>query len=208
AVSGAVLVYDRNDHLAFASAQANALLPISVDFFQPGTRMRDLFGALFDEGGRFYARDGRKGPRKSREDWIAEQIASLWKERAEHFELRSTGQWVGYYQRRLPTGYGVCVIRDVSEQKKREEQWRTDIERVQVTEDILDELSFPIAVKAGDFSYVGVNKAYCQLVGFSSEELLGRPSVKIFSDAVARRIDGADRQIIANGISITTPERL
>src|SRR3546814_15781229 len=90
AVSGAVLVYDRNDHLAFASAQVNALLPISVDFLQPGTRMRDLFGALFDEGGRFYARDGRKGPRKSREDWIAGQIASLWKERAAHFELRST----------------------------------------------------------------------------------------------------------------------
>lgn len=75
---------------------------------------------------------------------------------------------------RLPSGLGISVVADISEQKKREEQWRIDLERVQLIEDILDNLPFPVLVKDRNLAYAAVNKAACTMVETSAESILGR----------------------------------
>ncbi|KKX24692.1 response regulator [Rhizobium sp. LC145] len=199
AISGAVLVYDRNDLIVFASQQLLGLLPVSRKFLAPGTRLRDFLGAVYDGGGRLSS-DGHGSRRMmSREDWIAKQIATLWKERAEAVEQRGTDRWVSYSRRRLPSGYGICVVRDVSEHKKREEQWRADLDRVQITEEILDNLPFPLCVQDHTFHYVAVNKAICRSFDRPADAILGRTIQEIHPDAFAERLDGVNRQVLETG---------
>ncbi len=198
-ISGAVFICDRHDLIVFASQQLLNLLPVPKSFLAPGTRLRDFLGAIYDGGGRF-ATDNT-GPRRllSREDWIAEQIATLWKERAETTERRGSDRWLSYSKRRLASGYGICVVRDVSEHKKREEQWRADMERVQITEEILDNLPFPVAVKDRSLTFVAVNKAACAFLGLSAEEILGKQIADIIRPDLRDKFEVVDRLVLETG---------
>src|SRR5690349_13582601 len=82
-LSAAVLLYDKNDLLVFASQQFSGLLRVPKSLLQPGARLRDLLAAMYDAGIRMAADTFGYRRTLSREDWVADQIASLWKERAE-----------------------------------------------------------------------------------------------------------------------------
>lgn len=206
-LQAAILVYDRSDQLVYAGGQLQLLAPLPASSLTPGARLRDLVAALFDAGGE--AGSHAYGQSSSlRESWIADKIASLWRERAEHVEQRGPDRWLHYSKRRFPNGYGVCVVRDVSEQKKREEQWRAVGERMELAEQVLDKLPFPVSIKSSDMIYVAVNQSFCRILGRSPEELLGRKACEVFDPVIAGRIGAADRQIIRNGISVTSPELL
>nr|WP_250809513.1 response regulator [Neorhizobium tomejilense] len=198
-ISGGVFVYDRNDLIVFASQQLLTLLPVPKSFLTPGTRLRDFLGAVYDGGGRFLT--DASGPRRmlSREDWIAEQIATLWKERAESQERRGTDRWVSFTKRRLSSGYGVCVVRDISDHKKREEQWRADMERVQITEEVLDNLPFPITVKDSSLTFVAVNKMAASFLDLPPEAILGHKGSDVHPPQVEQRLDRINRGVLDLG---------
>ncbi|CDZ44648.1 response regulator [Neorhizobium galegae] len=198
-ISGGVFVYDRNDLIVFASQQLLTLLPVPKSYLTPGTRLRDFLGAVYDGGGRFLT--DASGPRRmlSREDWIAEQIATLWKERAESQERRGTDRWVSFTKRRLSSGYGVCVVRDISDHKKREEQWRADMERVQITEEVLDNLPFPITVKDSSLTFVAVNKMAASFLDLPPEAILGHKGSDVHPPQVEQRLDRINRGVLDLG---------
>lgn len=201
-ISGAVLLYDRNDTIVFASAQLRNFLPALPVIPARGTRLRDVFGSIFDHGG--YAPKPSTATEHrhpaSREDWVAGEIASLWKERAEAVVNRGGDRWMSLSKRRLPSGFGICVFRDVSDVRKREEQWRADLERVQATEEILDHLPFPVIVKDRKLTYVAINQAACSLYDLEPEAILGRTTIELHVDDFARRVDQADRQVLETGV--------
>ncbi|CDZ28839.1 response regulator [Neorhizobium galegae] len=198
-ISGGVFVYDKNDLIVFASQQLLTLLPVPKSFLAPGTRLRDFLGAVYDGGGRFLT--DVSGPRRmlSREDWVAEQIATLWKERAESQERRGTDRWLSFTKRRLSSGYGVCVVRDISDHKKREEQWRADMERVQITEEVLDNLPFPITVKDSSLTFVAVNKMAANFLDLPPEAILGHKGSDIHPPQVEQRLDRINRGVLDLG---------
>jgi len=206
--SGGLVVYDKNDLLIFAGQQLTILLGIPDSVLAPGTRLRDLLGAIYDGGGRFMSETGGTKRLLSRDDWISDNIATLWKERHEALMRRGTDRWISLAKRRLPSGYGVCILRDVSEQRKREEQWRADMERVQLTEDILDNLPFPVMVKDTNLAFVAVNKAACRFHDLPAEALLGCTGTDIHAPALAQRLDGINRRVVEDGEEIQLPERL
>ncbi len=206
AMSVALIGYDRDDHIAFANRRVLSLLPLNEADIATGTRLRDFIGAVYDcrrpDG------DSVQPRLADREDWIGERLASHWKERSEFTERGLGDRWLRFTQRRLPSGMGICVISDISEQKKREDQWRSDIERVQLTEEILDTLPLSIFVKDRNATYVGVNKAGCALLETSADLILGRTVADIHSDPVASRIDAMDRHVLDTGRPAILPERL
>ncbi|CAN7586040.1 response regulator [Rhizobium sp. LjRoot30] len=207
ALSAAFIVYDKNDLLIFASRQVLGYFPVNSQFVEPGTRLRDFLGALYDSGIRFrYATRDRSN--LCREDWIAERIASHWRERSDQTERHGPDRWTRIVKRRLPSGYGVCLFVDVSEQKKREEQWRADLERVQLTEEILDTLPFPVFVKDRNLTYVAANKAYCTLRGMGVEQLIGRTVYDILVPEAAVHFDRADRHVMETGMPAMIAEVL
>jgi CheY-like chemotaxis protein len=83
--------------------------------------------------------------------------------------------------------------------RKREEQWRADLERVQLTEDILDSLPFPLFVKDRDRNYVAVNRAFCEKYQKLPDEILGRKGTDLFSTDVAHRFEESDLHVIETG---------
>src|SRR5688500_13955274 len=74
--SGGLVVYDKNDLLIFAGQQLSILLGIPDSVLAPGTRLRDLLGAIYDGGGRFMSETGGTKRLLSRDDWISDNIAT------------------------------------------------------------------------------------------------------------------------------------
>jgi CheY-like chemotaxis protein/PAS domain-containing protein len=207
-LSAAVLLYDRNDLVVFASQQIASITRVQPRLLVPGTRIRDLLAAMYDAGIRLVADTHNYRRALNREDWVAEQIAGLWKERSESLERPGPDRWLSVVKRRLPSGYGVCVIKDVSEQKKREEQWRLDTERVQVTEEVLDNLPFPISVKDRNSTFVAVNKANCDFLDLPADAILGHKGSDINSKAFEDRLTPINQHVYETGDPIQLPEHI
>ena len=205
-VSGGLLVYDKNDLIVFASQQLVSLLPVPKSFLAPGTRLRDFLGGVYDSGGRFAADISGARRMLGREDWIADRIATLWKERADSIERRGSDRWLNFTKRRLSSGYGVCVVKDVSEHKKREEQWRADMERVQITEEVLDNLPFPITVRDSRLTFVAVNKLAAHFLELPPDAILGRKGADVYPPEVEERLDKINRQVLELGEPVQMSE--
>ncbi|MGC4407945.1 response regulator [Rhizobium rosettiformans] len=209
AFSSAFIVYDRNDHLIFASRSARQFLPLPAAFFAPGTRLRDILGAAYDLGLRQPA-SGQSETILSREEWLTRQIAAHWKERYEIQSCDDSKRWTRFSKRRLPSGFGFCVMSDITEQKRREEQWRADIERVQLTEEILDNLAHPVFVQDRNLQLVAVNKVFCSAISVGADNALGGTIAPLFEAEVAQRLTTVSRQVLETGVtsSLTLTMRL
>lgn len=206
ALPAAVLAYDRYDQILFASKQILNFFSLPTDLMMPGTRLRDFLGAIYD------TRPGSlKGLAKgggAREEWVAERLAMHWRERHEVIEAYGYGRYVRLVKRRFANGTGLCVMTDVSEHHKREEQWRADISRVQLIEEILDNIPFPVFLKDANYTYVAANRAFCNVRGLDADEILGRTIFDFAPPAVADVFDATDRQVLETGQMVTVPERL
>ncbi|AXV14548.1 histidine kinase [Neorhizobium sp. SOG26] len=205
-ITGGVLVYDKNDLILFGSQQLLSLLPITPAAIARGTRLRDFMGAVYDGGGRFLCDGPNQRRVLGREDWIAEQIASFWKERVDTVERRGTDRWLSFSKRRLASGFGMCLVKDISEHKKREEQWRFDMERVQVTEEVLDNLPFPVSVRDSKLAYVAVNKMAARFHDLPVEAFLGRTGADVHPPEVEKRLDPINREVLETGEPKQLPE--
>ena len=208
ALGAAIVVYDRNDHIIFASRKLLSFFPLQEGVVGPGARLRDYLSALYDcyllEAESLAANARQLG----REEWIGERLALHWKERSEKTERLKGERFLRFVMNRLPSGLGISVVADISEQKKREEQWRIDLERVQLIEDILDNLPFPVFVKDRNMAYAAINKSACAMVETSAEAILGRTVFDLHSREVAGRIDIADRMVLDSGTPSVIPERV
>ena len=146
-LAAAVIVYDRNDCLVFASRQVLRYFPIPAEALKPGTRLRDVMGAIFDSGVRYGIAPEQRSKTINREEWISNRISAHWREQYDAVERLGRDRWIHFRKRRLPNGYNVTTLVDVSDQKKQEEQWRSDLERIALTEEILETLPSPMVIK-------------------------------------------------------------
>lgn len=204
ALAVAFIVYDRNDALIYASRLIRSYFPVPPENLTPGTRLRDYLGALYDAGWRGAPTAGSDDAVQSRDEWIAEHISAHWRERSEIQQCDGQSRWTRHTKRRLASGHGICVITDITEQKKREEQWRADIERVQLTEEILDNLAQPVFVQDRNLGMVAVNKAFCRFMDLSAESVLGGELAGAFADETAERLTSVSRHVLETGTPSTT----
>lgn len=210
AFSSGFIIYDRNDHLIFASRSARQFLPLPASFFEPGTRLRDILGAAYDLGLRHAASGQSDSASLSREEWLNRQIAAHWKERHEIQSCDNDKRWTRFSKRRLSSGFGFCVMSDITEHKRRDEQWRADVERVQLTEEILDNLAHPVFVQDRNLQLVAVNKVFCSAISVGADNALGSTITTLFEAQVAERLATASRHVLETGVtsSLTLPMRL
>jgi PAS domain S-box-containing protein len=207
-LAAAVIVYDKDDRLVFASRQVPRYFPIAPEMLQPGTRLRDVLGAIFDSGVRYGIASGQRGKAANREEWISTRISAHWRELHDVVERLGRDRWVHFRKRRLPNGYNITTLVDVSEQKKQEEQWRSDLERIALTEEILETLPSPMVIKDRNLTYIAVNKAFCAIYDAAADGILGR-SVWALADAEsAGRIEASDRRVLETGEPFTLAEHI
>ncbi len=209
AFQAAFLIYDRNDQLIFSSRSITNFMPLPALHFQRGNRLRDLLGAAYDLGLRYCA-EGQDSGALSRDEWLTRQIAAHWKERNDIQSSEDGKRWTRYSKRRLPSGYGFSIMTDISEQRRREEQWRADVERVQLTEEILDNLAHPVFVQDRNLQLVAVNKVFCSALSIGADNALGVDLRRIFDEDLAESLQAVSRAVMESGItaSITQSMRL
>ncbi|WP_377292946.1 PAS domain-containing protein [Rhizobium sp. SG2393] len=206
--AAAVLVCDKSDAIVFASRSLLQIFPIPGQFIQPGTRLRDFLGAVYDCGIRPGTVPETSRRRANRDEWISRQISMHWRERHEMEERIGRNRWINIVLRRLTSGHGVFAFVDISEQRKREEQLQLDTERVEMTERILDEMPNPLFVKDRNLHYVAVNKAFCRLHGITPEQVLGRTVWDLIDPDLAERYERSDRQVLDTGEAFALPEQV
>ena len=198
-LAAAVIVYDKDDRLVFASRQVLRYFPIPAETLTPGTRLRDVLGAIFDSGVRYGIAPEQRGKAINREEWISTRISAHWRELHDAVERLGRDRWIHFRKRRLPNGYNITTLVDVSEQKKQEEQWRLDLERIALTEEILETLPSPMVIKDRNLTYIAVNKAFCAIYDTGADGILGR-SIWALADAEsAGRIEASDRDVLETG---------
>ncbi|MCA1440501.1 response regulator [Ensifer sp. IC4062] len=195
----ALLVCGRDDTILFASPSILQFFPVPARLLAPGTRLRDFLGAVYDTGVRPGTLPENSRRRANREDWIAEHMALHWRERYEGVERAGRTRWISLRKRRLSSGIGILSVTDVSEQKKRDEQLQTDLERVELTEEILDAQPNPICVKDRNLNYIAVNKAFCTIHELSQEAILGRSAWDLVDAELAERFEQSDRSVLETG---------
>lgn len=207
-LAAAVIVYDKNDCLVFASRQVLRYFPIPADTLKPGTRLRDVLGAIFDSGVRYGIPPEQRHKAVNREEWISTRISAHWREQHDAVERLGRDRWIHFRKRRLPSGHNVTTLVDVSEQKKQEEQWRSDLERIALTEEILETLPSPLVVKDRNLTYIAANSAFCAIYNANADGILGR-SVWDLADAEnAERIERSDRAVLETGEPHSLPEHV
>ncbi|MBD9648945.1 response regulator [Ensifer sp. ENS09] len=204
----AVLVCSRDDTILFASRTMLQFFPVPAEALMPGTRLRDFLGAVYDTGVRPGTVPENSRRRTNREEWIAEHMALHWRERYESVERAGRTRWVSMRKRRLSSGMGILSISDVSDQKKRDEQLQTDLERVELTEQILDAQPNPICVKDRNLNYIAVNKAFCLIHDLAQDAILGRSAWDLVESDLAERFEQSDRVVLETGKPFSQAEHI
>jgi PAS domain S-box-containing protein len=207
-LAAAVIVYDKNDCLVFASRQVLRYFPIPADTLKPGTRLRDVLGAIYDSGVRYGIAPDQRHKAVNREEWISARISAHWREQHDAVERLGRDRWIHFRKRRLPNGYNVSTLVDVSEQKKQEEQWRSDLERIALTEEILETLPSPVVIKDRNLIYIAANKAFCTIYNANADGILGRTVWDLADAENAERIERADRAALETGEAHSVPEHV
>ncbi|MDX0423247.1 response regulator [Sinorhizobium medicae] len=208
ALGAALLVFDRDDTIIFASAAIVQFFPVPAAMLLPGTQLRSFLGAVYDTGVRPGTLPESSRHRPNREEWIAEQMALHWRERYENVERAGRTRWLFLRQRRLSSGIGILAVSDVSEQKKRDEHFRADLERITLTQEILHAQPNPICVKDRSLNYIAVNRAFCAIHDLSPDAMLGRSAADLLGPEVAEHFDRSDRHVLETGTSHSEAEHI
>jgi CheY-like chemotaxis protein/PAS domain-containing protein len=208
AFSAGLVIYDAQDKILFASKKIETLLTVPRTCLVQGQLLRDLFGAYYDSRNAADPEFARHKRSHDRTEWIAENLTAHWKERSETEDRLPGKRWLRFSRRRLAGGVGLCLITDISEQKRSENQWRFDIDRVQVIEEMLDRLSFPITVTDQNHIYVGANKAACSFMHKPIDSIMGRSITDLHVPALAARIQNDNAKVLETGQPLNVPERI
>lgn len=208
ATGTAMVLYNGEDHLMFASRQVLNIYNISTEFLLPGTRLRDFLGAVHDSGLRAGTFVERRPGQLGREDWISRQVAYHWRERFETVERLQNNRWVHIHKRRLSNGYGLLYLTDITERRRREQEQELDAERIALTEDILDSLPNPLVIKDQNLIISAVNRAFCAIHRLERGDILGRTAWDLLEAEFARQDEALDTDVLQTGQPSASPQHL
>ncbi|WP_422372866.1 response regulator [Hoeflea sp.] len=204
----AITIYDRNDRLIAASSQFRRFFDVPAELLVPGTRLRDLLGAAYDSGVRSLGSPDGSTRVVSRDDFIAERIATHWRERHESIERLPDGRWVRLCKRRMPNGVLISTTSDVSEQHRRDSELSQTRQQAELAQHILDNLANPVMVKDSSLRYVIVNDAYCRIPGVTAQRVIGRFAKDLVGPELALQFETMERRVLETGIPYEAVEQI
>jgi CheY-like chemotaxis protein/PAS domain-containing protein len=206
ALETGILVFSKGDHILAASRNAATFFPVSDEFLKPGTSLRAFLIALYEVTLSGIQAGAYAKAVASRDEWVSERIATMWHERWEGEERIGRERQLGLTTRRLASGLGLLMVRDVSARRKVEERWKSDLERVAMTEDVLDNLPSMLFVLDRNLNYVAVNKAYSRFYGAPADSILSRRMGDVVDPANAERYEAEARDVLTTGKSVAVHE--
>lgn len=117
--------------------------------------------------------------------------------------------WVEIFGKKFKDGnrtYTILSIRDISVRvnsrntiRKLNERVQEELEKLQ---EIIDVISMPIFIKDKDFNYIDCNRAFCDFLKLSKEEIIGKNVFGIFSPNQAKQFHDKDLEMLKNSLQI------
>jgi PAS domain S-box-containing protein len=99
----------------------------------------------------------------------------------------------------LDGGGLICIVRDITERKQAEEELRESEERFRR---IFDEGPFGMGLESPDHTIVAANKALCELLGYTEQELAGQNSADITHEEDREKSKDYLGQLFADGTPV------
>lgn len=183
-------VFDAHDRLVAFNSRYCAIYPTIADIIRPGVSFAELL--------RISARRGQYAgiTAEQADQWVDERL-----ERHNHpsgvFEqLLGDGRWLEIVERPTAEGGRVAIRRDITRRKTIEAAIR---DQLQFKQSLIDALPFPVFYKNTDLVYVGCNGAFCDALGKSADDIIGKTLTETYSAEKAAEFKARDLELLTQG---------
>jgi len=105
----------------------------------------------------------------------------------------------------METGRLVCVVRDVTERKERQQRLRETNRQLQ---GILDTTTAAVFLKDTKGRYELVNTRCREILGFGDRDVIGKTDYDLFPEEIADRFTADDSRVLENGESVRIEEEV
>ena len=156
-------LYDAEGRLVVFNSACQHLFRDTPELMHVGTS----FEQILRERGRLGAIPD-VGPDKF-DEWIKWRLQTFFEASGSVERLFPDGTWWKVNEQRTVTGGIAQIATDITEIKRREEALRDSEERFRA---LFERTAVGAAITGTDFRYVMVNQAFCDLLGYSRDELL------------------------------------
>ena len=203
-----IIIYDRDDRFVLANRQLQDSLPALKGSWEAGQTLRNALERAQAAG---YFRDSGDPDL----DALHEADPQGWIDRyTERYHAAHTvserqgpdGRWSQVYDTRTPDGTFIGVRVDITELKEREAALHGAMRQLDLFRHVLDELPVATNIKADNLVLEYVNKAWCQLTGFTREEAIGKTDLDLFGAVEAAGFAADDTYTGTTGAGVETEE--
>jgi len=112
-----------------------------------------------------------------RRSWVNERFQEMIDEEySEDIYATDDGAWLKLWRRRLDDGSTIVYVSDVTEQMEREEELRLNEEKFR---GIFEYAGTGMFILGPDMRFVDVNDAFCRILGYDKNDLIGRTVIDI-----------------------------
>jgi PAS domain S-box-containing protein len=177
-----VLIYDRDDNFVFANRKLHDTLPGLKPAWQAGRTFREAL-ALGHSVGYFRLSGDPELDKLYDSDpdrWLDGMLARYRLPNASFERVNPDGRWYQVHDMRTDDGTFIGVRVDISEIKSREKALHDSMRVNEMFRSLIDNVPVSIYAKRSDLKLHYVNKGWCDLTGFSTEEAIGKTDIEIF----------------------------
>ncbi|MDQ6432581.1 PAS domain-containing protein [Mesorhizobium sp. LHD-90] len=204
----AVIIYDRDDKFVLANRKLQDTLPALKDSWLPDRSLRHAIELAHSVG---YFRDSGDPELDAlydsdRDGWVELYLKRYHQPHLVTERLNPDGRWFKVYDTRTREGSFIGVRVDVTDLKERETSLRESMRQIELFSRVLDEMPVATNIKSERLTLEYVNRAWCELTGYSREDAIGKSDLELFGAGEASGFTADDTYVATTGSGIEAEE--
>jgi PAS domain S-box-containing protein len=203
-----VIIYDRDDNFVLANRKLQETLPAMQDCWMPGKSLRYALELAHTVG---YFRESGDPEIDAlydtdRDAWVERYTARYHQPQLITERHNPDGRWFQVYDTRTRDGTFVGVRVDITELKEREKSLQDSMRQIELFSHVLDEMPVATNIKSEDLTLEYVNKAWCDITGYTRAEVVGKTDVQLFGDGEGGGFSADDTYVAVTGNGLESEE--
>lgn len=203
-----VIIYDRDDNFVLANRRLQDTLPAMKGCWAPGKTLRDALELAHAVG--YFRESGDPDVDAlydvDRDAWVEGYTARYHKPQLITERRNPDGRWFQVYDTRTREDIFVGVRVDITEIKEREGSLRDSMRQIELFSHVLDEMPVATNIKSETLALEYVNKAWCDLTGYSKAEVVGKTDRELFGSGEGDGFTADDTYVAVTGNGLQSEE--
>ena len=195
-----IIIYDRDDRFVLANKRLKESLPGLDPAWVPGKTFREALNYGHSIG--FFRNSGDAIVDalyvKDKNAWLDAYMHRHSEPKLVYERQHKDGTWHQVHDTHTSDGTFVGVRVDISDLKRREAQLKESLRENEVFRSIIDHVPVSIYAKRPDLKLLYVNQGWCNLLGLSREEAIGKSDTDLFGEAARPFLEG-DLAVLRTG---------